>query len=61
MNRQELTVKELAKKSGVTHWAIHSWFKDLAKIPNAVNAVAVAKVLKTSVEYLITGEDNRYC
>jgi len=57
MIRQELTVKELSKKSGVTHWTIYSWFKDIAKIPNAVNAVAIAKVLNTSVEYLIIGEE----
>ncbi|MCL2174453.1 MAG: helix-turn-helix domain-containing protein [Treponema sp.] len=57
MNLMGLSRKELAKKAGIDESTLNSWFKAERKVPNAVNAVAVATVLNTSVEYLITGEE----
>ena len=57
MNLMGLTRKELAKKAGIDYSTLNAWFTVDRNIPNAVNAVAVAVVLNTSVEYLITGEE----
>ncbi|MCL2210808.1 MAG: helix-turn-helix domain-containing protein [Treponema sp.] len=58
ISRQELTIDKLAKKSGVSTWTILSWMKD-GKTPRVDNAVAVAMVLNTTCEYLVTGEDSK--
>lgn len=56
METNQLTIANLAKKAGLNKYTIYAWIKD-GKTPNAINAVAVATVLKTSVEYLITVEE----
>ena len=54
---QGLTQKELAERTEISVNTIRGWFsKDL--VPDVFNAVKVAKALNTSVEYLVTGENN---
>jgi len=54
---QGLTQKELAERTEISVNTIRGWFsKDL--VPDVFNAVKVAKVLNTTVEYLVTGENN---
>lgn len=58
MKRNNLSRYALAKKSGVTIYAISGYFNRDHKIPRADNAVAMAQVLGVTVEYLITGESD---
>ena len=54
---QGLTQKELAERTEISVNTIRGWFsKDL--VPDVFNAVKVAKALNTTVEYLVTGENN---
>lgn len=54
---QGLTQKELAERTEISVNTIRGWFsKDL--VPDVFNAVKVAKVLNTTVEYLVTGEND---
>ena len=49
--------KELAERTEISVNTIRGWFsKDL--VPDVFNAVKVAKALNTTVEYLVTGENN---
>jgi len=50
-------VKELAALSGVKKQTIDSYLKTNNCIPKADAAVAIAKALGVSVEYLVTGKD----
>lgn len=53
---QGLTQKELAERTEISVNTIRGWFsKDL--VPDVFNAVKVAKALNTTVEYLVTGEE----
>ena len=54
---QGLTQKELAERTEISVNTIRGWFsKDL--VPDVFNAVKVAKALNTTVEYLVTGEND---
>jgi len=53
-------VKELAAKSGVKKQTIDSYLSVHSNIPSAEAAVAIAKALGVSVEYLVTGKDAKY-
>ena len=50
-------VKELAAKSGVKKQTIDSYLNTQGCTPSADAAVAIAKVLGVTVEYLVTGEE----
>ena len=50
-------VKELALLSGVKKQTIDSYLNIHGCMPSADAAVAIAKVLGVSVEYLVTGKD----
>ena len=54
---QGLTHAELAEKSGMTKWAIDNYCNHRFQIPRADSAVALAKALGVSVEYLFTGDE----
>ncbi len=57
LSYQGFTQKELAEKTDISVNTIRGWFsKDL--VPDVFNAVKVAKALNTTVEYLVTGENN---
>lgn len=51
-----LSYKELSAKTGISKRAIVSYVSEQACMPSADVAVKLAKVLHTSVEYLISGE-----
>ena len=53
-----MTQRQLADSIKVSYNTIQSWItKD--RLPDAEQAVKIAHVLKTSVEYLVTGSDFR--
>lgn len=51
--------KEVAAKAGITKRAIDSYVGSQGCMPSADVAVKIAKVLGVSVEYLVTGNDER--
>ena len=51
-----ITQKELAAKIGISYNTLQSWItKD--RLPDAKQALKIAKELNTSIEYLITGKN----
>jgi transcriptional regulator with XRE-family HTH domain len=54
-----LLVKELAAQSGIKKQTIDSYLRENGYTPSAEAAVAIARVLGVSVEYLVTGEEAR--
>jgi transcriptional regulator with XRE-family HTH domain len=57
---QDLTVKELATRSGVATAAIDCYVGKQASVPPATTAVKIARALGVSVEYLVSGQKPRY-
>ena len=58
---QNIKTKELAEKSGVNKRTIDHYLMSNPQEPSASTAVKIAKALKVSVEYLVTGENiNNY-
>lgn len=53
---QNLTQKELSAKTGINLGTLKNQICREV-IPDAVEAVAIAKALKTTVEFLVTGKD----
>ena len=50
-----ITQKELAAKLGISYNTLQSWItKD--RLPDAEQALKIAKELNTSIEYLVTGK-----
>jgi transcriptional regulator with XRE-family HTH domain len=54
-----MPVKELAALSGVKKYSIDSYLSKRDKTPSVESAVKIAKALGVSVEYLVTGEENK--
>jgi transcriptional regulator with XRE-family HTH domain len=54
-----LLVKELSALSGISHHTINNYLSTNNCIPTAENAVKIAHVLGVTVEYLITGTDDK--
>jgi transcriptional regulator with XRE-family HTH domain len=52
---QDLTIKELAAKSGVAKGALDCYVGKQASVPPATTAVKIARALGVSVEYLVSG------
>lgn len=57
---QDIKVKELAAKSGISRRTIDQYLSSAAKMPSAENAVKIAQVLGVSVEYLVTGKPSEF-
>jgi transcriptional regulator with XRE-family HTH domain len=57
---QDLTVKELAAKSGVAKGALDCYVGKQASVPPATTAVKIARALGVSVEYLVSGQKPRH-
>lgn len=57
---QDLTVKELAAKSGVAKGALDCYVGKQASVPPATTAVKIARALGVSVEYLVSGRKPRH-
>jgi transcriptional regulator with XRE-family HTH domain len=53
---QDVTVKELAAKSGVAKGALDCYVGKQASVPPATTAVKIAQALGVSVEYLVSGQ-----
>ena len=54
-----LIIKELAAKTGISKRTIDTYVDNRAVIPNAEVAVKLARALDTTVEYLVTGTEER--
>ena len=52
---QQFSQEEIADKIGVSRQSVSKWETD-ACAPDAYNLIALAKVLDTSVEYIVTGK-----
>ena len=53
--QKNMTKTELAEYVGVTHAAI-SYYESGQKMPNAVTAAKIARMLDTTVEKLVNGD-----
>lgn len=51
--------KEVAARAGITKRAVDSYVGSRGCMPSAEIAVRLARVLGVTVEYLVTGKDNR--
>jgi transcriptional regulator with XRE-family HTH domain len=58
LSYNDMLVKELAARSGVSKRTIDNYLRENGSIPNAEAAVKIARVLGVSVEYLVTGKEN---
>ena len=56
---QGLTVKELSARTGIIKGSLDNYLGVRASIPPADIAVRIAKALNVSVEYLVTGADEK--
>jgi transcriptional regulator with XRE-family HTH domain len=54
-----MLVKELASKSGVNKFSIDNYLNKRGQIPSVEAAVKIARVLGVSVEYLVTGKEQK--
>lgn len=57
MEYQGMTTKELAEKSGVGKRTLDHYLMANPQEPGVYNAQKIAKALKVSVEYLVTGKE----
>lgn len=57
LDYQDSTQRELAGKIGESYNTLQSWI-NRDRLPNAEQAVKIAEVLNTSVEFLVTGKYN---
>jgi transcriptional regulator with XRE-family HTH domain len=57
LNYQGVTVKELSSRTGIPIASLDCYLGTRATVPSVENAVKIARELKVSVEYLVTGED----
>ena len=56
----DMTMKELAYLTGISHRSIENYLNSRESIPPADYACKIAKTLNTTVEYLVTGADPNY-
>lgn len=57
MDYQGISAKELSDITGISKRTIDNYLKTNPQEPGVVNAQKIAKALKVSVEYLVTGEN----
>ena len=57
MEYQGLTTKELSERSGVSKRTIDNYLMANPQEPSVSNAYKIARALKVSIEYLLTGEE----
>ena len=58
LNFSGMLVKELAAKTGLNKRTLDKYLRVNGSIPSAEAAVKIARALKVSVEYLVTGQDS---
>ena len=56
---QDIMIKELADLTGISRHTLDNYLNVRRQMPTADVAVKIAGVLGVSVEYLVTGEENR--
>jgi transcriptional regulator with XRE-family HTH domain len=56
---QDMLVKELAVTTGISRHTLDNYLNVRERMPTADVAVKIARALGVSVEYLVTGEENR--
>ncbi|MDR0624113.1 MAG: helix-turn-helix domain-containing protein [Treponema sp.] len=61
LDYRDLTVKELSAKTGIPKGTLDCYLGIRASMPPADIAVKIAHALGVSVEYLVTGEDEKPC
>ena len=54
-----MLVKELAEKSGVNKYSIDNYLNARGQLPSVEAAVKIAHTLGVSVEFLVTGKENK--
>ena len=59
MEFQDIKVKELALRTGISQRTLEGYIGMRGSIPPADVAVKIAKALNVSVEYLVTGESEK--
>ena len=59
LSYQDMLVKELAAMSGISKHTLDNYLNVRGYMPSADVAVKIARALGVSVEYLVTGEENR--
>jgi transcriptional regulator with XRE-family HTH domain len=55
-----ILVKELAAKCGVKKYSIDNYLNKRGQTPSVETAVKIARALGVTVEYLVTGEENKH-
>lgn len=55
LESKDIEIKELAYGTGISKNTIDNYLSGQKSMPNAENAVKIAKYLGTTVEYLVTG------
>lgn len=58
MDYQGVSAKDLADFTGISKRTIDNYLKTNPQEPGVINAHKIAKALKVSVEYLITGQES---
>ena len=61
MRKKNLSVKELAYKTGIKYGVLNSYLDNRRSIPSVINGVKIAEALETSVEYLVKGAPRKKC
>ena len=54
-----MLVKELAAKSGINKYSLDNYLNARGQIPSVEAGVKIAQALGVTVEYLVTGRDNK--
>ncbi len=55
---QDITVKELAYKTGINKRTLDNYLRENESQPTVENAVKIAKALGVTTEYLVTGNES---
>ncbi|MBD5412503.1 MAG: helix-turn-helix transcriptional regulator [Treponema sp.] len=61
MREKNLSVKELAYKTGIKYGVLNSYLDSRNSIPSITNGVKIAEALDTSAEYLVKGFPRKKC
>lgn len=60
LDSKDIEIKELSHGTGISKNTIDNYLSGQKSIPNAENAVKIAKFLGTTVEFLVEGIDSNY-
>lgn len=54
--KRKMQIKDLSAQTGISKNTIDNYLSGQKSLPNAENAIKIAKALDTSVEFLVTGQ-----